>query len=293
MMTSNLSVHGCRHRRCRAGFWVSRLLCAGAVLLTACDSHPTGPTPPATPLAGFVLAGNPESSSGAIWTYAATADGTRYDLRGILLKPSGSGPFPAVIISHGAGGNANGISSGLAAEMVRWGLVCIATNYTHAGGVPIGAPGTASEPGASAANVLRARKLVDILGSLGYVDLNRLAAHGHSMGAFVTTAALGVHPDLFRAASHTAGGVRTGALFEGPAPVESQAAGIRTPYQLHHGTIDTVVALSADQRLDEILSARGAVHELIVYQGLGHPEIAQNPTMLDRVRAWYMGHGLF
>jgi dienelactone hydrolase len=177
--------------------------------------------------------------------------------------------------------------------MVRWGLVCIATNYTHAGGVPIGSPGTANEPGASSANIARARKLLDILGSLGYVNMTRVAAHGHSMGAFVTTAVLGASPDAFKVASHTAGGVRTGSLFEAPAPVESQAAGIRTPYQLHHGTVDTVVALSSDQRLDEVLSARGIVHELVVYQGVGHAEIAQNATMLGRVRAWYMAHGLF
>jgi dienelactone hydrolase len=219
--------------------------------------------------------------------------GVSYDLRGILLKPSGSGPFPAVIISHGSGGNSAGISRGLALEMVRWGLVCIATNYTHAGGVPIGSPGGSSEPGASAANIARARKLVDILDSLGYVDMNRIAAHGHSMGAFVTAATLGAYPDAFKVASHTAGGVRTGGLFEGPAPIESQVAGIRAPYQMHHGSIDTVVALSSDQRFDEILATRGVVHELVVYPGVGHAEIAQNRVMLDRVRAWYASHGLF
>jgi dienelactone hydrolase len=267
---------------------------AFSILLASCGSHPSEPTPgTSSPLGGFALTGNPESSAGATWTYAATVEGTRYDLRGILLKPSGFGPFPAIVLSHGSGGNANGISLGLALEMVGWGLVCIATNYTHAGGVPLGAPGSSNEPGASAANIARARKLVDILGSLGYVDLRRLAAHGHSMGAFVTTATLGAYPELFKVASHTAGGVRIGGLFEGPAPVESQAIGIRTPYQLHHGTTDTVVALSSDQRLDGILSTGGIVHELVVYPGLGHAEIAQSRTMLDRVRAWYTSHGLF
>ena len=281
----------------RRGF-ISRLFFSAALIsLGACGSQ-SAPTDPSTTgtqpvLAGFQLDGTPDSASGAAWTYAATVSGVRYDLRGILLKPAGSGPFPAVIISHGAGGNSNGISRGLALEMVRWGLVCIATNYTHAGGVPIGAPGSASEPGASTANVARARKLLDILGSLGYVDMARVAAHGHSMGAFVTTATVGAYPDAFRVASHTAGGVRTGGPSEGAAPVESQAAGIRTPYQLHHGTADAVVALSADQRLDEILSARGVVHELVVYPNVGHAEIAQNPIMLDRVRMWYMTHGMF
>src|SRR6185503_14244148 len=107
-----------------------------------------------TALAGFTMAGDP--TSGSTWTYRATTDGTTYDLQGILLKPAGSGPFPAVIISHGNGGGAGGYGRSVANVMVRWGLVCIATNYTHA---PVsGSPGTASEPGASPANVLRARK---------------------------------------------------------------------------------------------------------------------------------------
>ena len=52
---------------------------------------------------------------------------------------------------------------------------------------PIGSPGTAAEPGASQANILRAHKLLNILSGLAYVDMNRVAAHGNSMGAYVTT----------------------------------------------------------------------------------------------------------
>ena len=65
---------------------------------------------------------------------------------------------------------------------------------------------TAAGPGASTANIARARQLVELLRGLGYVDMNRIALHGHSMGAFVTAGVLGAYPDLFRAASHTAGG---------------------------------------------------------------------------------------
>jgi dienelactone hydrolase len=119
-----------------------------------------------------------------------------YDLQGILLRPPGAGPFPAVIISHGAGNNANGYSRAVAQVMVGWGLVCIATNYTHAGGVSIGSPGSTNELGASLANVRRAHALLDILGALGYVDVRRVALHGHSMGAYVTTATASATPTL-------------------------------------------------------------------------------------------------
>src|SRR6187399_1701852 len=78
----------------------------------------------AEPLAGFKLDGDR-------WTYQ---DDT-ITIRGILLKPEGKGPFPAVLISHGLGGSAQSFGLGKAREMVKWGLVCIAPDYAHAGGM--------------------------------------------------------------------------------------------------------------------------------------------------------------
>jgi dienelactone hydrolase len=257
-------------------------------------SSPTGPTPPTSPppLAGFSLDGDAADPSGATWTYRSTVGGVSYDLQGILFKPASTGMFPAVIISHGAGGNVNGYSRAVARIMVGWGLVCIATNYTHAGGVPPGSPGNITQPGASSSNVRRARALVDILASLGYVDLRRIAAHGHSMGAFVTSAVLSAHPDLFRVASHTAGGVRPDAI-PGFAPADSEVIGIRAPYQLHHGDRDFVVLLAADERLAALLAARGVPNALLVYRGADHDDLSMNPLVFDRVRSWYNTHGLF
>src|SRR5262245_31539285 len=75
----------------------------------------------AEPLAGFKL-------DGERWTYESGG----LSLRGILLKPEGKGPFPAVLISHGLGGNATAFGMAKAREMVTWGLVCMACDYTHA-----------------------------------------------------------------------------------------------------------------------------------------------------------------
>ncbi|GLC25860.1 alpha/beta hydrolase family protein [Roseisolibacter agri] len=276
--------------------------CLLVALLAACGERstpsgepsptpPTSPTAPTAPAAGLVLQGDPESAAGATWTYRATVDGVVYDLKGVLFKPRGAGPFPAVVVSHGYGGSAATYSRGIAVEMVRWGLVAIATDYTHAA-VPSGAPGTSADPGASTANVQRAHRTYELLRSLGYVDMRRVAAHGHSMGAFVTAALLAAYPADFRAASHTAGGVRV-ATFDGAAPTEAQAATIRTPYQLHHGDRDAVVLLAADQRLASVLTASGTTHELQVYPGADHDDVARSAAMLERVRAWYGRWGMF
>ena len=259
-----------------------------------CAESSTNPAGGQPPLFGLQITGSPESNAGATWTYRATTEGVTYDLAGVLLKPAGPGPFPAVIISHGLGGNAAGYSRNLGTTMVTWGLVSIATNYTHAGGVALGAPGTASERGASPPNVLRARKLLEILASLGYVDLNRVAAHGHSMGAFLTTALVADRPNAFLVASHTAGGVRPdGFTGDAAAPTEAQAMTIRTPYSMHHGDLDPTVPLASDQRLSDLLTRLGVAHELVIYPGSGHNDVPTSPAVLGRIRTWYTSHGLF
>jgi dienelactone hydrolase len=220
-------------------------------------------------------------------------DDVDYDLSGILYKPPGPGPFPAVILSHGSDGSAEFLGATLAPTMVQWGLVCIGTNYTHSTGVPIGSPGSVSEPGASQANLLRAHMTYELLARLGYVDMSRVAAHGHSMGAYVNAALLGAFPNDFRAASATGGGVRPSLIVRGPAPSPGQAQTIRTPYQFHHGDADTVVPLSYDQRFDSLLGANGVDHQFYVYPGADHLAVRASPVVLQRIHEWYAAHGMF
>jgi dienelactone hydrolase len=250
----------------------------------------TTPTPADT---GFVVSGNPQAATGATWTYKGTVDGVTYDLSGVLYKPAGSGPFPAVLLSHGSDGSAAFLANLLAPTMTSWGLVCIGVNYTHSTGVPLGLPGQATDVGASLANVQRAHMTFTLLRRLGYVDMSRVAAHGHSMGAYVDVALLGAYPTDFRVASHTGGGVRPSFIVAGPAPSPSQAQTIRTPYQIHHGDVDATVPLSYDQRLDSLLTAIGTGDQLFVYAGLDHLAVRTSPLMFQRVHDWYAAHGMF
>ena len=176
--------------------------------------------------------------------------------------------------------------------MRGWGLVCIAVNYTHARGAPLGAPGTLFQQGASSSNAFRAHAAVTVLARLRYVDVRRVAAHGHSMGAFVTTAFVAAYPDDVRVASHTAGGVLLDAIHHGSMPVPSvaEARRIQAPYQWHHGLLDYAVPFLLDSRFDAALTAP---HEGHLYGRLDHAEVATDPEVLSRVRAWYTAHGMF
>jgi dienelactone hydrolase len=240
--------------------------------------------------AAFAVSGEPTSAGGSRWTYTSVDAGQPFALEGVLFEPEGAGPFPAAVVSHGAGGLPSNYSAAVARTMVTWGLVVIATRYTHAADFDLrnALLLPAGPAGASEANVSRAHKARDLLSCRGRVDLSRVAAHGHSMGAFVTGELVGTYPADFRAASHTAGGTS-------PGPNATQAATasrIRTPYQLHHGDADRVVSIAQDESLDAILTTNGVPHELHRYAGYSHEQMALDPTMLERIRDWYTRHGV-
>jgi dienelactone hydrolase len=235
----------------------------------------------------FVVTGDATSEQGATWTYASTDAGVAFSLEGILFTPSGSGPFPAVILSHGKGGSVFGFSKQMAEVMRDWGMVAIGTMYTHASAdTESNAPD--GDHGASSANLSRALKTYELLECVGDVDLTRVAAHGHSMGAFITGEFVGAFPDLFKAASHTAGGTNTGPFATEPAV----AAQIVAPYQIHHGDADIVVQLEYDQALADVLESNGVEHEFTVYPGYTHEQMSGDEGMLEAVRAWYTDHGV-
>ena len=267
---------------------IASLLCA----LAACHHSPTIVPASAPGDPTLSIAGDPESASGATWTLVGTLEGKTVNLQGILLKPRGRGPFPAVVLSHGAGGNAESYGRALGSVMRTWGLVCIAVNYTHARGAPVGGSGTLLEQGASPENVFRAHAAVTVLVRLRYVDVRRVAAHGHSMGAFVTTAFVAAYPADVRVASHTSGGVLLDAVHRDGMPIPSvaQARRIQAPYQWHHGLLDYAVPYLLDKRFDWVLAAP---HEGHLYRRLTHAEVATDPEVLSRVRAWYTLHGMF
>jgi len=242
-------------------------------------------------LPGFVLTGNPESVNGATWTYQQTINGTVYDLRGILFKPTGSGNFPAVIINHGTGGNVNGYSKNVAKKMVQWNYVCIAVNLCHSAGVPIGSPGDSSlvNFGASTNNYLRDMKCWDILVSLNYVDTNCIMAFGHSRGAYLTTGLVATYPDKFSAAGHTAGGVSPQSGFS--APTSTLAAQITCPYIIHHGDSDNTVPIAMDSLLNSVFNSTGIPHQFYQYNGYTHSSISMDSLMFARTQQWFALHG--
>jgi dienelactone hydrolase len=216
------------------------------------------------------------------WTYA---EGAR-TFKGILLKPGGRGPFPALLVSHGMGGSAETFSRRKAQEFVKWGFVCIAPDYTHVDG-----KGDRKEFGSSPENLARARLCLDLLASMPDVDPKKLGAYGNSMGAFVTIGLAAAVPDRLSAAAITAGGVNPVPGF--PAPSVEEAGRIRTPFLILHGSTDTTVPPERSASLKEALEKSRIVQDRKLFDGVGHnlhQEKADEVYAL--LKEWFQKRGL-
>ena len=109
-------------------------------------------------------------------------------LRGQLTKPSGEGPFPAVVLLHGCGGP-NKWHADWIQRLRRWGFVTLMVNSFG----PRGASSCWSEQGKQ---ITPARRALDAYGAqlylagLDFVDRDRIAVLGWSHGGMTTLEAV-------------------------------------------------------------------------------------------------------
>lgn len=235
--------------------------------------------------------------NGERWTYK---DGD-FQMAGILLKPDGKGPFPAILISHGLGGSAENFALNKAREFVKWGMVCIAPSYTHSAGAigfrpgakgkspPTAKTGGTSQPanyGASEENLRRARVCLEILRAQSGVDPKRIVAYGHSMGGFVTIGLAASATNLLKAAAITGSGIAPRSGF--PAPSTDAAEKIRTPFLILHGGSDPVVRPEQSASLKAVLDRNQVPNDRRIFEGVGHPvDQEKRSEVLALIHDWF------
>jgi len=216
-------------------------------------------------------------------------DGERFTVKdgtlsfgGVLIKPTGKGPFPAILISHGLGGNGEQFGRVKSREFVKVDYICISPDYAHVRG------GDRKDFGASPENIRRAKKCLDILESLKEVDAKRRYAYGNSMGAFLTIGLAAEEPRL-AAAAITAGGV---APIEGqPAPSKARAAKIKIPVLILHGTADTTVPPERSRMLEDLLKESKTPCKRHLYEGVGHElHAAKAKEVNAAIDEWFKKH---
>ena len=230
---------------------------------------------------------------GEKWT--CIADGK--PLSGVMVKPQGTGPFPAVILSHGLGGNAEGIIRSMGQECVKWGLVCIATSYTHAGKSGGGRGGLAqmdfTQAGARPENVRRALACLEILRQQKDVDGSRISAYGFSMGAFVTIALAAAAPEQIAAAAVASGGVQVATGSTAAAPTADVASRVRAPFLILQGALDRTVPPESSELLKQLLDKSGVPNERHVFEGVTHNVPRERTEEANRLmRQWFTKYGI-
>ncbi|CAB1064212.1 hypothetical protein D1BOALGB6SA_9003 [Olavius sp. associated proteobacterium Delta 1] len=118
------------------------------------------------------------------------SDGRPLMLTGILTKPEGNGPFPAVVLLHGCGGINKERDNAWSNRIVNWGY---ATLHIDSFGPRNVSNICADYPTLLAMSFTRARDAFDakdFLAELPFVDQNRIAFLGWSHGGMTVITAL-------------------------------------------------------------------------------------------------------
>ena len=231
---------------------------------------------------------------------------------GVLLRPRGKGPFPAVVLNHGyIEPSVYVTGQGLMREqdyLARAGFVVLHTDYRgHAG----------SDPASERSRETRLGYTRDTINAVRsvqrerYVDRDRVAMLGRSMGGGVTLNALVTQPGLVRAAvvfapvsSDFLDNFRRWTVAERPdaaratyrrfgrpeeAPEFYRGLSARTyfdritePVLIHHGTLDDSCPIDWSRTTHRLLRRAGVDSRLEVYRGEQHAFGPQWPLSMER-----------
>jgi dipeptidyl aminopeptidase/acylaminoacyl peptidase len=152
-------------------------------------------------------------------------------------------------------------------------------------------------------NIVRATACVDILAGLAYVDTNRIALFGHSMGAFATIGAAAVLGSRIRTAAITASGViPDSAGTNNAAPTVSEASPVRTPFLMFHCDADPVVPPMRSDLFQQLLNSNAVANLRILYSSNSipntnnwhnlHQDAAINADVLTNTFQWFQARGV-
>lgn len=231
------------------------------------------------------------------WTLTYTEPGWATTVTGIIIKPIGAGPFPAVIASHGKGGHADpfGMQKGK-----DWfapnGFITIAVEYTHAGQIYCidevnQCAGTAENVrrGNRAYQLLRSQDLINEIGDV--VAGDSIMLYGNSLGALLTIELAQILGSSARSVAITAGGIYLEGPFAYMTPNGADGiADIYAPFMHLHGRYDQVIPEGRQNDLSDALDLNDKTHQQVWFPDGGH-NIARVQMTEGQVRdfivAWF------
>jgi dipeptidyl aminopeptidase/acylaminoacyl peptidase len=223
-----------------------------------------------------------ESDSPVQQTYVKSKDGLY--VAAAIRKPKGEGPFPALIVFHGAPGGrgmeqlvgwSQGATGGPVWErFLREGFVVAVADYRG------GDWNTANVPssGTNASAIDDGLAVVEFVKGLPYVDRSRVSLYGVSLGGNLVSFLISKRPEIhaavlgapapmwFLGVAFPTGGARPdpSKAVPDPAIAEANIAPIRTPVLILVGTEDRLLPIATT--LHDLLQKAGKSVRMDVYE---------------------------
>jgi dipeptidyl aminopeptidase/acylaminoacyl peptidase len=282
-------------------------LIASCPLVASAEIHRHGGGADALPHDKYVRVSS-EAASPVQETYVKTKDGLY--VAAAIRRPRGDGPFPAIILFHGAPGGrgmeqlvgwSRGATGGPVWErFLQEGFVVAVADYRG------GDWGTANVPssGRNATAIDDGLAVIDFVRALPYVDGSRVSLYGVSLGgnlvAYLISRVPTIHaailgapaPIWFLGIEMPAGGGRpdVSTVKPDPAIAEANIAPIRTPVLILVGTEDQLLPMAT--ALHDRLQQAGKPVRMEVYehgyhdfvlgpQGQSRPDLPRGEVLLQ------------
>ena len=180
-----------------------------------------------------------------------------------VQEPAGAGPFPAIVLVHGAGGNVDFWLDRVAPAVTRMGIAVYAVHYFDQTGTVRADAAAVRDDATVKAWLATVRDAVQWVAARPKVNAQRVALLGISLGGFLSLA-LGAEDGSkdVRAIVDVSGGL---------APSHDAVATKEFPPTLIvHGEADTVVPVANAHAVDAVLTRLGVAHEKLLLPGEGH-----------------------
>ncbi len=178
-----------------------------------------------------------------------------------VREPSGTGPFPALILLHGSGGAASYWLDAMAPLLAGAGLALYAPHYFDKTGTRRATAQTILDGHHFTQWLAASRDLIDFIVRRPGVDARRIGVLGVSLGGYLAVA-LGAEESRLRAVIELSGGM--------PPGWESRVTPAMPPVLILHGEEDEVVPAAEAHKLEAVLRGRGVAVSMEIVAREGH-----------------------
>ena len=190
------------------------------------------------------------------------------DMRLYVSVPSGTGPFPAVVVIQHQGG-VDDFMEEMTQRVASAGYAAVAPDLYHRDGPDCKDDGPTRRARLLDVNVIKdVNATVDFLTGHRLVESDRLGIIGFCMGGRVSYLMAAANPHLKAAVAYYGGNIMV-PWGEGPAPFE-RTAEMHCPLLGLFGAEDANPSPTDMRQLDAELTRLGKLHEFHSYPGAGH-----------------------